>query len=481
MRYAAPPVGDLRFRAPQEPPRTKTIQSAVAHGPICIGMDQESSETISEDCLFINVFAPSTATKASKLPVWVYIQGGGYMTNANANYNGTEVVRESGSGLIVVNFNYRVHALGFLTSEELASDGDLNVGLLDQRKALHWVKEHIAQFGGDPDHIVIHGVSAGASSVAYHLAAYGGRNDNLFVGAITQSPYWPSQLTVAESEEPYAQLKARTNCTTLACLRAIDAAALLTTDGTGGPHPLLRAQFTPVIDQDFVRDRLYRLYEQGRFLSLPLMVGGTTDEGSIFVPDAASPAEVSNYFQALYPDLNGDQLKLINTYYPKRAPVPLHAPYFPSASAAAGDALLICPGIHQSSSMARYLRSGKSKPKVWNYRYNVQDPTNNAIGLGVMHGIDSEAIFGVEYGGDTTASIRTINAGIVPIMMSYYISFVKTLDPNSLRDLSAPVWKPWDGCGRLRVETNNTMMEELVEADQERCAMWKTLAPVMRV
>jgi carboxylesterase type B len=77
----------------------------------------------------------------------VYIQGGGYTSNANANYNGTEVVRGSGSNLIMVNFNYRVGALGFLASKELARDGDLNAGLLDQRKALEWVRDHVAKVG----------------------------------------------------------------------------------------------------------------------------------------------------------------------------------------------------------------------------------------------------------------------------------------------------------------------------------------------
>lgn len=98
---------------------------------------------MSEDCLYINVFAPSDATAESKLPVWFFIQGGGYATNANANYNGSNVVEKSGNGLIMVNFNYRVGALGFLASEKIRKDGALNVGLLDQRKALEWVQKNI--------------------------------------------------------------------------------------------------------------------------------------------------------------------------------------------------------------------------------------------------------------------------------------------------------------------------------------------------
>lgn len=91
------------------------------------------------------MFTPSDATPHSKLPVWVFIQGGAYATNANANYNGTEVVQESGNKIVFVNFNYRVGALGFLAGKDVKEDGDLNVGLLDQRMALQWVKKHIHQ------------------------------------------------------------------------------------------------------------------------------------------------------------------------------------------------------------------------------------------------------------------------------------------------------------------------------------------------
>lgn len=98
-----------------------------------------------EDCLFINVFSPSGATKNSKLPVWVFFQGGGYAQNSNANYNGTTVIEESGDNIVFVTLNYRVGALGFLASERVRENGDLNVGLLDQRKALRWVQDHIRQ------------------------------------------------------------------------------------------------------------------------------------------------------------------------------------------------------------------------------------------------------------------------------------------------------------------------------------------------
>lgn len=95
--------------------------------------------------MFINVWGPTSATPETKFPVWVYIQGGGYRGNYNANYNGSTVVATSGHKIVFVNFNYRVSSWGFLASEKVRADGDLNVGLLDQRLALEWVQEHIHQ------------------------------------------------------------------------------------------------------------------------------------------------------------------------------------------------------------------------------------------------------------------------------------------------------------------------------------------------
>lgn len=97
--------------------------------------------------MFVNVWRPSNATIDSNLPVWLFIQGGGYADNTNLNFNGSEVVKQSGYDIVFVNFHYRVGALGFLASEDVRRDGDLNAGLLDQRKVLAWAQQHIGQFG----------------------------------------------------------------------------------------------------------------------------------------------------------------------------------------------------------------------------------------------------------------------------------------------------------------------------------------------
>jgi carboxylesterase type B len=238
-------------------------------------------------------------------------------------------------------------------------------------------------------------------------------------------------------------------------------------------------KFWPVIDGDLVRDRLYASFEQGKFIRVPLMVASDTDEGSSFAYNATSPEEVSLFLQSFYPHLSLEQLQAINEAYPKMHPVPRHAAYFPSASAAFGDATIVCPGIHITSSMEKFLKDGSDR--VWNYRYNVQDPQRIAAGLGVTHTFDLQAIFGLNYGSSVSSSMRDINAAIIPVVMNYYISFIRTLDPNELRADSAPFWKPWGAGQRLKIQTNATTVESIPDFQRDRCDLWKRLASVLEV
>jgi len=118
-------------------------------GPLCIGSDTylryEFGDNTSEDCLFVNVFAPENATNSSSLPVYIFIQGGGFNLNGNANYDGGGLIHAANHQMVVVNFNYRVGPYGFLASKEIVADKSLNNGLKDQRQLLKWVKAHISQ------------------------------------------------------------------------------------------------------------------------------------------------------------------------------------------------------------------------------------------------------------------------------------------------------------------------------------------------
>ncbi len=170
--------------------------------------DSPRNPKTSEDCLFIDVYAPTNATITSNLPVYFFIQGGGFNFNSNANYDGSGLVNASEHGIVVVTFNYRVGPYGFLASQEVrdSASASLNNGLKDQRKALEWVHKYISHFGGNPKHIVLGGDSAGAASIAYHLTAYGGRDDNLFVGAAAESVSFAPILERLGEPVPVRQL-----------------------------------------------------------------------------------------------------------------------------------------------------------------------------------------------------------------------------------------------------------------------------------
>lgn len=209
-----------------------------------------------------------------------------------------------------------------------------------------------------------------------------------------------------------------------------------------------------------------------------------TDEGTSFADNAASPAEVATFMTKNYPRLTANDTDAINAQYPLMSPLPKHNPYFPSAAAAYGEATFICPGNFICNSFATHV----SPNKVWNYRYNVNSTYFDDAGLGVVHTIETQAVFGPGNVGETSAAdiqsgITTVNKNIVPVVMNYWISFVRALDPNTYRFASAPDWRHfgngWNGGRRLRFETNATEMELMPQDQVERCEFWKDLAVVM--
>ena len=182
--------------------------------------------------------------------------------------------------------------------------------------------------------------------------------------------------------------------------------------------------------------------------------------------------------QSEFPTLSDGELDQILAAYPlDGTTLPEHAEYFPQASAIFGDSYFTCPGNFISQSVAQYF----SPSSIWNYRYNVIDQALVAEGLGVTHTFETAAIFGVEYagvGGDTGSSYATYNAPIVPQVMAYYISFVTSLDPNAYRFGGSPTWDNWgagQGGKRLKIQTDETAMEEVPQDQIAKCALWYSL------
>ncbi|KAI0450512.1 alpha/beta-hydrolase [Xylaria acuta] len=507
LRYAAPPLGERRFRRPVDPESDsesgRRDVRADTFGPICLGISQPypyPNVDQDEDCLFANVWAPANATLESKLPVWLFIQGGGYTVNSNANWNGTAVVERSGHRIVLVNFNYRVGLWGFLASGRVRADGDLNVGLLDQRAAMRWVHRHIAQFGGDPHHVVIHGASAGAGSVALHLIANDTNaeeeeeeRERLFVGAVGESVFFPAQPFVHELEWQFDLVLKRTGCDgnysesdeAIACLRGKPTEVLQAANvpaafpgAPAAPDPLFF--WTPCVDGALLPDLPYRLFDRGAFVDVPVIMGSTTDEGTVFATDASTRDQMATFLQSNYPLLSTLNTSAVLERYPQMGSLPNHAAWFPSTAKAYGEATFTCPVSHILNSYTRYTNTSRA----WGYRYDVRDAENEAAGLGVPHIFESWAIFGPDSPAGPGRGPRgyyTYNSGVVPVMMDYWISFVRTLDPSTLRFPGTPTWTGW-GCEgkRLLVRTGNVSIERAPDDQEARCAFWKALAPVMR-
>ena len=356
---------------------------------------------------------------------------------------------------MVVSVNYRVSIYGFLASAEIQTKGSLNNGLKDQRMALQWVQDNINNFGGDPGHVVIGGPSAGGGSVALQLTAYGGRQDNLFHASAAESQSFAALRTVEESQYQYDNLLQRTQCTaaasgnydTLSCLRKLSLTMLQEQNIiTRFPNTNADALFpyAPTLDLDFIPRYTLDLFNTGGYLKLPAIWGDVSNEGTVFVPKSQTNtvSQSNDFLKAQYPEFNRSQLDTIQTLYP---PEPQNYPsignagkYWRSTSDAYGHQRYICPGYFINNITAFY-KSKNANAGNWNYRYNVSDPDAIDAGLGTPHVAEQSAIWA-----DTNpASYQGVNKPIIPLMQGYWISFIRTFNPNTIATAGAPVWKDW--------------------------------------
>ncbi|KZT55207.1 alpha/beta-hydrolase [Calocera cornea HHB12733] len=483
LRFAAPPLGNLRFSAPQAPLYNGTLQIANTHGPLCLATGGAPTDpTTSEDCLFLDVYAPSNATAASKLPVFIWIQGGGFNANSNGNYRGDGMILASGMDMVVVTFNYRVSLYGFLASQEVVAGGNTNVGLLDQRFAMEWVQKYITAFGGDPGHVTIGGCSAGGASITFQLTAYGGRDDGLFHAAAAESASVFTILTVEQSQYQYDALVERVGCNTtadtLACLREVNATTLQANNynipypglGPNASAPLF--MYDAVIDGGFIQDFSQRQFAEGKFVKVPVIYGDDTNGGTDFAPQStANYSQMDQFLIDNYPTMTPDQITAINYMYPEDMEFfNGTGAFWRTASNAYGEMAYLCPGMYVSTAYATYSTLGS-----WNYRYNVEDPTQMAEGYGVPHTVETAAIWGPQYvSGSPPASYwpNGTNADIVPVMQGYWTSFIRSYSPNTHRVLGSAVWQEWVPTtqDRIMVQTNATAMETVDINEQARCA-----------
>ena len=321
--YAAPPVGERRWRPPVAMPRWQGVRAAQTMGVACMqppmaaGPYDRGKVPMSEDCLTLDVSAPANARKA---PVMVWIHGGTLIWGSGHSkmYGGGEFVKR---GTVLVSINYRLGALGYLAHPELSKESpdqvSGNYGLLDQVQALKWVRENIAAFGGDPGNVTIFGESAGALSVEYLLASPSARG--LFHKAIVQSGYLFTMpaLRSTQGEEPSAEaigswLGGKLDAPNLAALRAMDARKLVDAAAATGYAPY------GTIDGKILKRQLVDTFDRGEQAPVPLIAGFNSGEiRSLRFLLPPMPADADAYtreIRARYGDLAEEYLRL----YPAR-------------------------------------------------------------------------------------------------------------------------------------------------------------------
>ncbi|KAH7117727.1 Alpha/Beta hydrolase protein [Dendryphion nanum] len=331
IRYAAPPLGDLRWAAPTAPATNRTSPIAATSYPPRCPQTGASSETpreygfISgpgdEDCLFLNVFAPA---KAKNLPVFVWIHGGGYALFSTTGLDPTEFLGTNNNNFIAVTIQYRLGAFGFLAGDDIKSDGALNAGLLDMNFALKWVQKYISKFGGDAARVTIAGESAGAAAVMYQAMAYGGKQkENLFNNLIVASPWVPNQYNYND-ETPvnaYDDFAEAAGCAeaddTLKCLRAAESSVLQNASAkVSEAGPFGTFAFLPVTDGTFVQSRptqqLIPKFVKGK----RILSGNNANEGVPLSPPTSNTLQAfRDYIDITFPHFSSSDKKQLENEY----------------------------------------------------------------------------------------------------------------------------------------------------------------------
>ncbi|RVD81313.1 uncharacterized protein DFL_009180 [Arthrobotrys flagrans] len=471
--YARPPVGPLRFRPPQHINTKLGNIQAKKYGVHCFGFgwDQDGFEQ-SEDCLTLNIFRPAGISSNAKLPVAIWIHGGGFMGGGapDPRYNMTWMVDQSaqiGSPIIGVTINYRLSGWGFLAGSEVEGTQNLNAGLKDQRLAMHWVKENIRAFGGDPAKVTIFGESAGGTSIGLQQIAFNGRDDGLFRGAIQQSGSaisWGPTSSPKDFQEDFDAVVAAASCadqpSPLNCLRNAPAATL---------NAVFADQWwQPVIDGQFLTEYGSQALKNGRYVKVPTIVGTTSDEGASFgTIGANNDTDIANYFAGASKWSSATIQELL-TLYPADVSIPpaenftgqddgtsINGAAYHRAAAFVGDFMFIANRRHTAE-----ILSSQGVP-VWSFRFRALCNGIEAYeGAGhfsevgfVFHNLNGEGYVGPYDNGNPLGGPKAAEyAGLADFMSRSWIRFIAHRDPRVGTSSSDLKWVPYGhGAGKRQI------------------------------
>jgi para-nitrobenzyl esterase len=433
--FAAPPVGDLRWRPPQPAKAWTGVREATAFGPACMQMGQArvGASGQSEDCLTLNVWTPAGFKPGGKLPVMVWIHGGAFIqgTAGTPFYDGTHFAEQ---GVVLVSVNYRLGRLGFFAHPALEAqhpgEPQGNYGLMDNIAALKWVQANIAAFGGDPKNVTVFGESAGGILVNFLMTAPQAKG--LFAKAISESGFGRSAGLPIRGDAPrtaekvaltYAQSvgAAGTGPDAAKALRALSAQQLSApVSGLGDPGIP-----SPIVDGTIIPEPPPEAFAKGHEAKVPYIAGGNSWEASLFPNSAKDPEPV------------------LARLGPARERV--MAAYGGDAASVAQDLTTETTVIEPDRHLARlHTRNGQ---KAWTYYFSYVPAAQRASVHGMSHGGEIMYAFGNLPREPLTIGPRTIAAAtpedlkISAAMHAYWVAFAKTSDPDSA---GGPKWPVFD-------------------------------------
>jgi len=417
--FAAPPVGELRWRAPQPAPHWKGARDATAFGPACLqhpteGLMVRANLPLSEDCLTLNIWTPQA--RAAKLPVMVWIHGGGFTQGASSipRYDGAALARH---GVVLVSINYRLGRLGFFALPALAAEHPNepsgNYGLLDQIAALKWLRDNIAAFGGDPKNITIFGESAGGVSVEALMTSPPAKG--LFAKAISESGGTFGAPSLSQAQTDAQALATKFNATgpdALKTLRALPGDQIV----GGGDDEL-----GPMIDGQVLPEDVAAAFAKGHFAALPFLAGTNSNEG-VLLGDGSNAGWLDKSL--------GDRLGAVRALYERDGKLSddqFHRLVF-------SDEFFAGPTAAFAATVSR----GGAPAYV--YRFGILTDLARRRGQSdVGHGGEMVFVFGF---GPLAAFAPPQDNAASAMIQAYWTNFAKTGDPNGG---GLPVWPKFAG------------------------------------
>ena len=478
--YAAPPVGDLRWRPPQPAARWHGLRDTTQFANHC---PQPATPfglpSLTEDCLYLNVYTPADHKSCYRedhhgYPVMVWIHGGALFLGESDDYDPTNLVDQD---VVVVTINYRLGLLGFLAHPALSAEasykGSGDYGWMDQQAALEWVHRNIKHFGGDPNKVTIFGESAGGLSVHAQLASP--EAAGLFHRAIVESgAYFLNTTPLASAETAGQKVATALGCSnqTAACLRSVPIATLLANQGSGG--------FTGNVDNKVLTQPIFTALQKGEFNHVPVMEGSNHDEWRLFValnfelvpPYIATNA--TNYADRINASFGGLPLApFITPVYPLPNP-----PTPPGPSIALGavgtDGIFACNSRTSIRRMANFV-------PVFAYEFNDQNapqlflPPDVVSGMpyGAYHASEIQYLFNLRPAIPNPPALDANQERLSRNMVSYWTHFARFGNPNSFFTPFWPRYDPTKDLFQSLIPPHPTT--ESGFATDHKCAFWGTL------